>query len=158
MPLRHGLDVAIVSSSLETFTEYGVNTHARSKLVTAKIEARTGVQFFIAIRVENPFPAEARKRYGTNILTRTQAGDRPHLSIGETPLPAYKSASRPTRSDLDNNRSSNQRADERRLVKVKKENLSSNFDEGQLILESKEHAELSEAGIIGDRNAGHSKE
>lgn len=77
MPLRHGLDVSVISSSYERFTEYGVNTHARSKLVTAKIEARSGVQFYIAIRPEDPFPTQQNKRYGSSILTRAQAADGP---------------------------------------------------------------------------------
>ncbi|ERF74744.1 hypothetical protein EPUS_04913 [Endocarpon pusillum Z07020] len=85
MPLRHGLDVSIISSSHERFTEYGVNTHARSKLVTAKIEARSGVQFYIAIRPEYPFPTQQNKRYGSSILTRAQAADCPTRPLSGPP-------------------------------------------------------------------------
>ncbi|KAF7507150.1 hypothetical protein GJ744_010832 [Endocarpon pusillum] len=85
MPLRHGLDVSVISSSHERFTEYGVNTHARSKLVTAKIEARSGVQFYIAIRPEDPFPTQQNKRYGSSILTRAQAVDCPIRPLSGPP-------------------------------------------------------------------------
>ncbi len=93
MPLRHGLDVSVVSSSHERFTEYGVNTHARSKLVRAKIEARSGVQFSIAIRAEDPFPTEQNKRYGSSILTRAQADDFPPRPLPEPPRAPRKSTS-----------------------------------------------------------------
>ncbi len=97
MPLRHGLDVSIISSSsYERFTEYGVNTHARSKLVTAKIEARSGVQFYIAIRAEDPFPTEQNKKYGSSILTRAQASGCP-----THPLPMPPSAPRKRNSCTD---------------------------------------------------------
>ncbi len=96
MPLRHGLDVSVISSSYERFTEYGVNTHARSKLVTAKIEARSGVQFYIAIRAEDPFPTEQNKRYGSSILTQAQAKDCP-----VRPLPGRPPAPRKSNPDPD---------------------------------------------------------
>jgi hypothetical protein len=84
MPLRHGLDVSVVSSGRERFTEYGVNTHARSKLVTAKIEAKAGVQFYIIIRPVYPFPTERNKNHDSSILTRAQASSGLELPCQET--------------------------------------------------------------------------
>jgi RNA recognition motif. (a.k.a. RRM, RBD, or RNP domain) len=87
MPHRHGLDVSIITPSRETFTEYGVNTHARSKLVTAKIEARNGIQFFILIRPDNPFPSDQKKRPVSSFLTRAQTNA---LHYPKTPItPRY---------------------------------------------------------------------
>jgi hypothetical protein len=87
MPLRHGLEVSIISSRSEAFREYGVSTHARSKLVTAKIEAKTGVRFLIAIRPESPFPAEQDKSNESSVLTRSQSGEllRPLTSMPHKP-------------------------------------------------------------------------
>lgn len=76
MPLRHGLDVSVITPDFNRFTEYGVSTHARSKLVTAKLEAKTGAQFQISIRPERLFPTEQNKRQGLSILTRAQERSR----------------------------------------------------------------------------------
>jgi hypothetical protein len=103
MPLRHGIDVSIVSSTHETFTEYGVNTHASSKLVNAKIEARTGVQFYIVIRPEHPFPTAQNQRHGSRALTRARANDRSALPFQETPPAPRKDTPKFKTSDLDNN-------------------------------------------------------
>lgn len=111
MPLRHGVDVSVISSSREAFTEYGVNTHARSKLVTTKIEARTGVQFYIAIRPDDPFPTEQNNRHGSSILTRAQAGDRLARPFGPPPAPRENNP-KFKMSDLDTNQSADQQFEE----------------------------------------------
>jgi hypothetical protein len=111
MPLRHGLDVSVTSTSLEPFTEYGVNTHARSKLVTAKIEARTGVQFYIIIRPEDPFPTKQDKPHGSRMLTRAQARARAAPAVGPPPEQRKKGPKFQT-SDLDTSESVNQQAEE----------------------------------------------
>lgn len=88
MPLRHGLNVSVISTELEKFTEYGVDTRSRSKLVTAKIEAKTGVHFQIAIRPEYPFPTEQSKKRGSSILAGRQSGfhsDNPYEEKPSTP-------------------------------------------------------------------------
>jgi hypothetical protein len=111
MPLRHGLDVSVTSSSFEPFTEYGVNTHARSKLVTAKIEARTGVQFYISIRPEAPFPTVQDKQHGSSRLTRAQARAHPAPAF-ETPLARRKKDPKCKTSEIGTNESVNQQAEE----------------------------------------------
>jgi hypothetical protein len=111
MPLRHGLDVSVTSTSSEPFTEYGVNTHARSKLVTAKIEARTGVQFYIAIRPEDPFPTQQDKRHSSRMLTRAQARARAAAAAEPPPEQRKQSANIKT-SDLDSSESASQQAEE----------------------------------------------
>lgn len=111
MPLRHGLDVSVTSTSFEPFAEYGVNTHARSKLVTAKIEARTGVQFYIAIRPEDPFPTEQDKRHGSRMLTRAQARALAAPAAESPPVQRKKGPKFKT-SDLDTSESVSPQAEE----------------------------------------------
>lgn len=162
MPLRHGLDVSIVSSALDTFTEYGVNTHARSKLVTAKIEARTGVQFFIAIRPERPFPTEPSKRYGSSRLTGSQAAG--HLnSQSDNQHPAQRKKSPKTKlSNLDTNAYAKKQGDKPRQhdendrnLCVK--NLPRDIDEERLAKAFDEFGELTHVRVARDPKTGHSE-
>jgi RNA recognition motif. (a.k.a. RRM, RBD, or RNP domain) len=162
MPLRHGLGVSVVSSSGEMFTEYGVNTYARSKLVTAKIEARSGVQFLISIRPEDPFPTEQKERHGSSIVTRAQASDRPeHLST-ETPSASSKSTSKLRTFDLDTHESVDQQIDKPFLdtkqdKNLSVENLPLNVDEFRLRQEFEEFGDLTGVIIIRDGGSGESQ-
>ncbi len=163
MPLRHGLDVSIVSSSFEPFTEYGVNTHARSKLVTAKIEARTGVQFCIAVRPEDPFPTERNRRHGSGILTRAQASDRPHVRVAETAPAPGKNTSDFRMSDPDTNQPVEQQAEEPRGLEAHETtlvvgNIPWNVDEERLGREFEEYGDLTGVRIIRDHRTGRSQE
>lgn len=162
MPLRHGLDVSIVSSALDTFTEYGVNTHARSKLVTAKIEARTGVQFFIAIHPEVPFPTEQKKQYRSSRLTRAQTADHSKPPSDKTPPAPRKKILKTKLSNLDTNESVEKQVDkprqhdeeDRNLVV---ENLPRDIDEVRLAKEFQGFGELTHVRVARYPKTGHSK-
>ena len=57
MPLTHGLDVAITTTALKSLTEYGSHSLGRTtKQVSTRIEAKSGLQFYIRVRPESPFP------------------------------------------------------------------------------------------------------
>jgi RNA recognition motif. (a.k.a. RRM, RBD, or RNP domain) len=162
MPLRHGLDVSVVSSSRELFTEYGVNTHARSKLVTAKIEARSGVQFLISIRPEDPFRTEKKERHGSSTVTRAQATDLAECLSTETPLASRKSTSKFRPFDLDTHEYVDQHIDKpfpdtKQDKNLSVENLPLNVDELRLRQEFEEFGDLTGVIIIRHRETGESQ-
>jgi RNA recognition motif. (a.k.a. RRM, RBD, or RNP domain) len=162
MPLRHGLGVSVVSSSCESFTEYGVNTHAHSKLVTAKIEARSGVQFLISIRPEDPFPTENKERHGLSIVTRAQATDLPEPLSTETPSASRKSTSKFRTFDLDTHEYADQHIgkpflDTKQNKNLSVENLPLNVDKLRLRQEFEGFGDLNGVIIIRDRETGESQ-
>lgn len=60
MPLRHGIEVSVVATDLQPLTEYGSQDLGKSchlsKFVTTRIEAKDGLQFFINVVPQYPFP------------------------------------------------------------------------------------------------------
>ena len=57
MPSRHGVSVSVTNTSLEPLAEHGSQIIGRhSKLVSTHIEAINGLQFYVRVSPEYPFP------------------------------------------------------------------------------------------------------